>query len=169
MSTTPSVGAGLNVRIAGLLNPRFGSVPGPKAIARYFVEALSAIARAGLPIRIYLDHRITVAIAPLLRELGVKFRTISADRMQPPYILLFIDEDTGRLVVETCDPDLKKHRFVTRLDLFIDELTALLAQAMTKKKKYRQAEEAKPETGIFKDMEPKELLKLIKEILEEEE
>jgi len=172
VSVTPSAGTGLNVslnlRIAGLLNPKFGSMPGPKAVARYFAEALSAIAHEGLPIRIYLDHRITMALASLFKELGVRFRTIPVDRMEPPYILLFLDEDTGRLVVETCDPDLKTRRFVTRLDLFIDELSILLAQARTRKKEYRQ-EETKQEIDLLKDMEPKKLLELLKEILEEEE
>lgn len=172
MSTTPSTGTGLNaslnLRIAGLLNPKFGSMPGPKLVARYFAEVLSAVASEDLPVKIYLDHRITVALAPLFKELGVRFRTIPVDRMEPPYILLFIDEDAGRLVVETCDPDLRKHRFVTRLDLFIDELTILLAQARARKKEYRQ-EETRQETDLLKDMEPKELLGLLKEILEEEE
>jgi len=172
-TTPPSTGTGLNVslnlRIAGLLNPKFGSMPGPKAVARYFAEALSAIAHEGLPIKIYLDHRITVALAPLFKELGVRFRTVPIDKMEPPYILLFLDEDTGRLVVETCDPDLKTRRFVTRLDLFVDELTATLAQARARKKKeYRQEEETKQEIDLLKDMEPKKLLELLKEILEEE-
>jgi len=172
VSTTPSTGTGLNaslnLRIAGLLNPKFGSMPGPKLVARYFAEVLSAVASEDLPVKIYLDHRITVALAPLFKELGVRFRTIPVDRMEPPYILLFIDEDAGRLVVETCDPDLKTQRFVTRLDLFIDELTILLAQARARKKEYRQ-EETRQETDLLKDMEPKELLGLLKEILEEEE
>jgi len=169
MSTTPSMGAGLDVRIAGLLNPRFGSMPGPEVVAKYFVEALSTIAREGLPVKIYLDHRITVALAPLFKELGVRFRTIPVDRMEPPYIFFFVDEDTGRLVVETRDPDLKNHRFVTRLDLFKDELTVLLARVRARKKVYRQEEETKPEIDLLKDMEPKKFLELMKKILEEEE
>jgi len=173
VSTTPSTGTGLNVslnlRIAGLLNPKFGSMPGPKLVARYFAEVLSAVASEDLPVKIYLDHRITVALAPLFKELGVRFRTIPADRMEPPYIFLFIDEGAGRLVVETCDPDLKTQRFVTRLDLFIDELTILLAQARARKKREYRQEEARQEIDLLKDMEPKELLGLLKEILEEEE
>jgi len=171
VSTVPSVGTGLNVglsaRIAGLLNPGLGSIPSPKVVARYFAEVLSAVASEGLPIRIYLDHRITVALAPLFKELGVRFRTIPVDKMEPPYIFLFVDEGAGRLVIETCDPELKTHRFVTRLDLFIDELTILLAQTKARRKEYRR-EEAKPETDLLKDMEPKELLELVKKILEEE-
>jgi len=142
-------------------------MPGPKAVARYFAEALSAVAHEGLHIRIYLDHRITTALAPLFKELGVRFRTIPTDEMKPPYILFFLDDDTGRLVVETCDPNLKTHRFVTRLDLFIDELTIILAQTRARKKKEYRQEEARQEIDLLKDIEPKELLKLLKEILEE--
>jgi len=171
VSTTPSAGTGLNVslnlRISMLLNPKFGNIPEPKLVARYFAEALSAIASEGLPVKMYLDHRITVALAPLFKELGVRFRTIPADEMKPPYILFFLDEDTGRLVVETCDPGLRKQRFVTRLDLFIDELTIILAQARARKKKEYRQEEARQEIDLLKDIEPKELLKLLKEILEE--
>jgi len=172
-TTPPSTGTGpnvsLNLRIAGLLNPKFGSMPGPKVVARYFAEVLSAVAREGLPIKIYLDHRITVVLASLLKELGVKFRTLPVDKMKPPYIFLFVDEGAGRLVIETCDPELKTQRFVTRLDLFMDELAILLAQAKARRKEYRREEETKQEIDLLKDMEPKELLELLKEILEEED
>jgi len=164
----PSISAGLNTRIAELLSPRFGSMPGPEVVAKYFVEALSAIARENLPIKIYLDHRITIALAPLFKELGLRFKSVPVDRMEPPYIFLFIDDDTGRLVVETCDPSLKKYRFITRLDLFIDELAALLVQVKAKKKEHKREEEAKPEIDLF-DVEPGELLKLLGEILKKEE
>ena len=132
MSTTPSININLSVRIAELLSPKFGVAPGPKVIAKYFCKVLSTIAREGLPVKIYLDHHITERITPILKELGIKFRTVPVSKMEPPYVFLFIDEETGRLVVEICDLDLKKRSFVTRFDLFIDELTLLLMEVRKK-------------------------------------
>jgi len=166
MATTPPVSISLSMRIAEILNPRLGAAPDPKALAKYFCEALLTIAKEGLPVRVYLDHRITESVAPLLKELGVKFRTVSPDSMKPPYIYLFLNGD--KLVIETVDMDLRGRRYVARFDLFLEELAALLIQVKTKRKEYRREEEAKPKGIDLFDMEPKEFLKLLEEILEEE-
>jgi hypothetical protein len=169
-ATVPSVNVnvGISLRISQLLNPRFGAFPSPRDVAKYFCKVLATIGAEKLPVKIYLDHRVTERIAPILRELGIKFRTVPVERMEPPYIFFFIDEETGRLVVETCDPDLKKRSFVTRFDLFLDELTLLLTEARKKKAEERERKKELPRIEVLKDMSPKEFLELMKDILGEE-
>jgi len=163
-----NVNISVSLRISQLLNPRFGTFPSPKDVAKYFCKVLATIAREGLPVKIYLDHRVTEMISPMLKELGVRFRTIPVNRMEPPYLFFFIDEETGRLVVETCDLDLKKKTFITRFDLFIDELALLLMEVRRKKSEKKKERKELPRIEILKDMSPKEFLELMKDILEEE-
>jgi len=162
MATTPPISISLSMRIAEILNPCLGLTPDPKALAKYFCEALLTIAKEDLPVKIYLDHRITEAIAPLFKELGVKFRTVSPDSMKPPYIYLFLDG--GRLVIETVDMNLRERRYVTRFDLLLEELTSLVMEV--KRKKGKKSEH---EVEIPSDMTLEEFMKFIRDILKIEE
>jgi len=163
MATTPSINVNLGMRIAKILNPSFGVMSGPKVLAKYFCETLLTIANEGLPVKIYLDHRVTEAIAPLLKELGVKFRTVSPNSMKLPYIYLFLGEEEGRLVIETVDTDLKECRYVTRFDLFLEELTSLIVEIRRKKK-----EKPEPRVEILLNMTLEKFMKFTRDIIKEE-
>jgi len=157
MATTPSIK--LSMRITETLNSRLGAVPDPKALAKYFCKTLLTIAREGLPVRVYLDHRITEAVATLLKELGVKFGTVSPGTMKLLYIYLVIDGD--RLVIETVDTDLNMHRYATGFDLFLKELVALVMEVRRKR-----GERPEPEVEIPPDMTLDEFIKFIGALIE---
>jgi len=162
MAAIPSININLSMRITEILNPRLGAMSDPKTLTKYFCKALLTIAKEGLPVRVYLDHRITEAIAPLLKELGVRFRSVSPDGMKPPYIYLFLNED--RLVIETVDMDLKERRYITSFDLFLEELTSLVMEVKRKK-----GEKPGHEVEIPPDMTLEEFIKFIGDMIEIEE
>ena len=63
---------------------------------------------------------------------------------------------------------MKKKTFITRFDLFIDELALLLMEVRRKKSEKKKERKELPRIEILKDMSPKEFLELMKDILEEE-
>lgn len=84
-----------------ILSPSFKGVPSAETLARYLLRALAEIKRCGLPVRVYLTQEVTRAVGNLLLLLGVRFKTVPASKMQPPYILLSSEGDY--IVVETVD------------------------------------------------------------------
>jgi hypothetical protein len=97
---------GMSSLMSSVLNPNFKGIPDAKALAKYLINAMITIKKNDLPIRIYISQDVSNKIGNLLAALGVKFRTIPADKMQPPYI--FLTTEDNYLVIKTVDSNGKE-------------------------------------------------------------
>jgi len=142
--------------ISSILNPSFGGAPDAKALAKYLVNATLVIKRNDLPVRIYLTHDVTEKIGDILSAMGVRFKTVPVDRMEPPYIFLTL-EDTY-LIIKTVDINGKEVRtFRTPFSEFIEALKEYASHRMRKRKR----EEEEKRTVYIDDEMTKDLKKFM--------
>jgi len=134
--------------IATILNPSFKGIPDAKALATYLLNALAQIKKENLPIKIYLTQDVSNKIGNLLTAMGVKIRTLPADKMEPPYI--FIYTEGSDIVIKTVDSDGKEiNSFRAPFTKFVETFETLVVSK--KEKKAKQKEKPQVVDEIFVD------------------
>jgi len=165
MSTAPSppIGTGPNVALMNVLNPSFKGVPDAKAVAVYLLNALIQIKKEGLPVKIYLTQDVTNKIGNILTSLGIKIRTVSAEKMSPPYIYLFTEN--GDIVIKTVDPEGKEVASIRApFNKFIDAFEAAFTSKRDKKAKAKEKPVVVDEI-IASDIEPEKFLEHVEKLI----
>ncbi|MEM1694360.1 MAG: hypothetical protein QXL19_08880 [Ignisphaera sp.] len=144
-ATTISIGS-TGISIASILNPNFRGVVDAGTIVKYLLNAISIIKRYDLPIRIYLTKDVSERIGNILASMGIRFRLTHIDKMVPPYIYIYNDDQY--YIIKTIDENGKNvAEFSVLSNKFIEELHALI----TKKKKDTKLEEEVEELIIHLD------------------
>jgi len=136
-----AVSTPVGTSIAAILNPSFKGVPDAKALATYLLNALAQIKKENLPIKIYLTQDVSNKIGNLLTAMGVKIRTIPVEKMEPPYIFIYLED--GDVVIKTVDANGKEvNTFRAPFSKFVEELEAI---ATSKKEKKTSKQREKPQ------------------------
>ena len=111
-----------------IIAPRFKGIVDARTIATYFIKTAALIKKSDLPIRIYVAEDLADKIVNLLVALGIKFKTMPASRLEPPYI--FLDLVNGDLVLRTVDTNGRVvAEYKVPLTKFISALEELLANS----------------------------------------
>jgi len=132
--------------ITAVLNPSFKGIPDAKALATYLLNALVQIKKENLPVKIYLTQDVSNKIGNLLTSMGIKIRTIPADKMEPPYI--FIYAEGSDIVIKTVDTDGKEvNTFRAPFAKFVETFETLVTSK--KERKVKQKEKPQVVDEVF--------------------
>jgi len=160
---------GTSINIARVLSPSFRGIPDATALAKYLIRTLVFIKKNNLPIKIYLTQDVTAKIGNILTALGVKFKTIPASRMEPPYILLSAEDNY--IVIKTVDSSGREiASYKAPLSKFIEAFELLSSSYRKKSKQKEKSSEPQLVDEIIVSAESLEkFLERYRDILEEED
>lgn len=149
-----------------VLNPGFKGVPDTQTLAKYLLNALLTISRNKLDVRLYVTKDVSAKIGNLLLSMGVKIRTIPADKMTPPYIMLTSED--GNLLLKTVDQDGKEiASYRVPLAKFVEDLEEYYSRLKEKRTAGRKDKQKKGEVDEI-ILSETELLKYVEDLEEKD-
>lgn len=137
--STAHVDVSTSAMLSSLINPAFRGLPDASAVARYLINAMVSIKKYDLPMRIYVTREVTEKIGGILAAMGVRFKLIPTDKMDPPYI--FIYQSDTYFVIKTVDEGGREvAEFSVPIAKFVEELQSYLSKGRGKPKRSKVEE-----------------------------